>query len=140
MGEKGSIFRSLIIFAILVSTLACVSDQIGAPSSARTLNFINFTGAWEGTDEKSYIYTFNFTKNKKWEAHVEKDGAYLPYYKGRYTFTGTGLDMQITHERDIKTNRWMKDRGYLSSNISGRLLGETLKVTALTEANLTKKR
>ena len=105
---------------------------------ARRVNRSVYTGLWEGRDKSGDIYTVRFT-DTGWESRVEKDGVSLPYYRGTYTYTGTRLDLLITEEADPRTMGWIPQRGNLQPNLAGRLSGGVLKITALTEADLTRK-
>jgi len=134
--KKVTVFSVLMASSILALAPGCKSEKIG---QAEVLTQKLLIGTWQGVDTNGDIYTFRFTK-KDWEARVERYGAIRPYYRGKYTLRDADLEIQITEERDPSTNNWMKDRGYLPSNIVGKFSGGALKVTSLTQAELMKKR
>jgi len=135
-------FSCMAVLALApILTTACSKKPVIAPEPepepVRMPRNIYF-GLWEGRDRSGDVYTIRFT-DTEWESRVEKGGVSMPYYKGTYTHTGTRLDMLITEEADLNTMGWRSQRGNLGPNLSGRLSGRALSITALTEASLVKK-
>jgi len=130
------------VFLALALASGCskkpVVEPVAPVQEARRVSRSVYVGLWEGRDKSGDIYTVRFT-NAGWESRVEKDGVSLPYYRGTYTHAGTRIDLLITEEADPRTMDWIPQRGNLQPNLSGRLSGGVLTITALTEAGLVKK-
>jgi hypothetical protein len=108
-----------------------------APEPAKAA-FSPYSGLWEGRTQKGEICTVRFTASE-WEAKLEAGGVERPHYKGTYTFTGSRVDLLVTHEADAEKMGWMPQKGNLGPNLVGRLTGGKLIVQALTDAELLKK-
>jgi len=111
-------------------------DAYGQPIPKHSL----FIGQWVGKSAKtSDIYTFTFTKST-WESYVEKDGAKLPHFKGTYTHDGTSITLRVAEQGDRKTMGWVKEKGNMPENVSGRLAGSVLRIpTLITDTDLVKR-
>ena len=130
-----SVSAALIALAIGCKSKAVITETPQAPEARQNL----FIGTWEGTEKNGDIYTVRFD-GSKWEARLEKNGVVRPYYRGTFTFSGSTINMRITEEVNLQTMDWMPERGNMPPNISARLSGRTMKIEALTEAELVRKR
>jgi len=131
----------LLAFALPALLVGCKSKPVKAERrSAFGTNAGHsiFIGLWQGSNKNGDIYFFKFT-NTDWESQIDRNGVIQPYYKGTYTHEGTFLNLRITHEVNLRTMDWKPETGNLPQNISGRIEGNVLKVSVLTDAELVKK-
>jgi len=111
-----------------------VDPATGLPIPTHSL----FIGNWVGKDQNGDVYAFTFTKST-WESYVEKNGARLRHYRGTYTHEGSSITLRVAEQGDLKTLQWVKEKGNMPSEISGRLAGSALRIPTLTDADLVKR-
>jgi opacity protein-like surface antigen len=138
---KKSILAAVCLAAALIAlAAACAKPPAPEPAPEPARAVANpYVGLWEGAAKKGETLVVRFSASE-WEATKEIGGVAVPYYKGTYSHIGLRLDLQITHEADLKTMGWVPQRGSLGPGLVGRLAGGRLTIAALTDAELTKKR
>jgi hypothetical protein len=125
----------IIAFSVGCKKKAVKAEIPQAPEVKQNL----FVGTWEGKEKNGDIYTVRFD-GSRWEAHLERNGASRPCYRGTFTFSGSTITMRVTEEVNPKTFGWMPEKGTMPPNITARISGRTMKIAALTEAELVRKR
>jgi opacity protein-like surface antigen len=133
---KKTILAAVCLAAALLALAAACAKPAEPPAKVVANPYV---GLWEGAAKKGETLVVRFGASE-WEATKESGGIAVPYYKGTYSHIGPRLDLQITHEADLKTMGWAPQRGNLGPGLVGRLSGGRLTIAALTDAELTKKR